>query len=106
MSLVEGQIYVQRGVYPGLGIPEGGIPGPMSLGVDIPCPRSWGVPYHVTHPLMYVMLPIPHGQTHAYENITFEQLVLRVVTTWITKMHVPTIYPTYIYAIFGNLGML
>ena len=50
-------------------------------------PRSqvWevGLPYHMTYSVMHVMLPTPPpprpGQTHAYENITFRQRLLRAI---------------------------
>ena len=45
---------------------------------------SGGVPYHVTYPMMHVMLRYltpPHEQTHAYENVTFPQHPLRAVIT-------------------------
>ena len=43
-----------------------------------------GTPYHVTYPMMHVMLPTlppPPTQTDACENITFPQLRL-----WAVKM--------------------
>ena len=60
----------------GGGITNGG-------GVDIPDPMSWGwgcVPYHVTYPMMLVMIPTPCPMDrHTCENIPFEQLVLQAV---------------------------
>ena len=41
-----------------------------------------GVPYHVTYPMIQIMSPTPHGQTHACENITFSKLPLRTVITF------------------------
>ena len=39
-----------------------------------------GVPYHVTYPMMHLMLPTPpHWQTDSCENITFPQLRLQAV---------------------------
>ena len=40
-----------------------------------------GVPYHVTYPMMYLMLPTysPYGQTDTCENIPVPKLSLRAV---------------------------
>ena len=44
------------------------------------CPE--GVPYHVTYPMMHVILPThPRAQTDTSKNITFPQLLLQVVNT-------------------------
>ena len=39
-----------------------------------------GVPYHLTYPMMHLMLPTPlNRMTDTCENITFQQLHLRAV---------------------------
>ena len=60
------------------------VPGPGG-GVEYPRSHVQGmgrVPYHVTYPMIQVMSPTPHGQTHACENITFSKLPLRTVITF------------------------
>ena len=44
-----------------------------------------GTPYHVTFPMMHVMLPTPspHGQIDDFEDIILPQLPLRaVIKSW------------------------
>ena len=43
-----------------------------------------GVPYHVTYPMMHLMLLIPYGETdiHTCEDFSFPQLLLRPVNNW------------------------
>ena len=40
---------------------------------------TFGVPYHMTYPMMHLMLPSPHEQTDACEYITFPQRYLQAV---------------------------
>ena len=47
-----------------------------------------GVRYHVTYPMMHLVLPTLHKQRDACENITFKQLRLRAVKKHNrTRMH-------------------
>ena len=39
------------------------------IGKKLPFQGGW--PYHVTYPMMHLMLPTPNGQTDSCENITF-----------------------------------
>ena len=60
----------------------GGIPGLMSGGfgdTTWPFPRGWGAPYHVTYPMVHLMLPRVNVQMPVKENVTFMQTYLRAV---------------------------
>ena len=48
----------------------------------LPVMRHGEYPYHVTCPMMHLMLPSPREQTDACENITFPQLPHRAVITF------------------------
>ena len=45
------------------------------------CCLGEGVPYHVTYPIMHLMLPNTPEQTDTCENIAFPQLHLRAIIT-------------------------
>ena len=36
-----------------------------------------GYPYHVTYPMMHLMLPTPHGHIDTCENITLHNFICR-----------------------------